>query len=123
MARMSPEEQIARIKQTIRAWETDAPHKTFSRRTLAQFKQEMQPCLEAHARVLEMRKNLRIGVIERNGLVKKALQLVYMIGHAVKGDPDHGANSDLTEALGYTREIARRAKIRRAARRRRAKRM
>ena len=85
-----------------------------------QFKAAMQPALDAHARVVDQRKQLRISILERNGAVRKAMQLVYLIGFATRGDPEHGPNSDLYDALGYTREAVRRTKIRRTRRRKRA---
>jgi hypothetical protein len=121
MARLSPEQQIQRILRTIRGWEKHAPDSTFSRRTLTQFKEAMQPSLDAHNKVVDLRKELHIAVVSRNTLVAKAMQALYMTGFAVQGDPEHGRDSALNEALGYTREAARRAKIRRAARRKRAK--
>jgi hypothetical protein len=121
MARLSPEQQIQRILQAIHGWETDASGRTFSRRTLAQFKQAMQPSLDAHNTVVELRRQLRIAIEERNGLIGKAMQILYMTGFAVRGDPAYGRDSALHEAFGYTRETVRRAKIRRAARRKRVK--
>lgn len=120
MARLSPEQQIQRILTSIRGWAAQAPRSTLSRHTLAEFKAAMQPALDAHARVLDQRKQLRISIIERNSAVSKAIDLVYLIGFATRGDPDHGPNSALYEALGYTREVVRRTKIRRARKRKRA---
>lgn len=122
MARRSPEQQNDRIRQAIHGWERLAPNSTFSRRTLAQFKEAMRPSLEAHEKVLSLHEALRIAVVERNGLTAKAMQIFYMTGFAVRGDPAHGRDSALNAAFGYTREVVRRAKIRRAARRKRAKR-
>ena len=119
MARQSPEQQVQRILKTIRGWETRAPRGTFSRHTLPQFKAAMQPALDAHAKVLDLRKELRFALHERNVLVRKALQLVYLVGFSVRGSPDHGVNSELSEALGYTRESVRRERIRRGRRKRR----
>ena len=119
MARQSPEQLVRRIRAAIRGWETKARHTTLSRHTLSQFKAAMQPALEAHARVLDQRKDLRLSIIERDSAVGKALELVYLVGFAAKGHPEHGPNSDLCAALGYTWESVRRAKIRRARRRRR----
>jgi hypothetical protein len=122
MARLSPEQQIKRILRAIQGWEKEAPGSTFSRRTLAQFKAAMQPSLDAHERVVGLRGQLRVAIEERNGLVGKAVQTVSMTGSAVQGDPAYGRDSTLNEAFGNTRESVRRARIRRAMRRRRAKR-
>jgi hypothetical protein len=122
MARLSPEQQIRRTLQAIHGWERDAPGSTFSRRTLAQFKEAMQPCLDAHETVIGLRKQLHIAVEARNGLTGKAMQILYTTGFAVKGDPAYGRDSALNEAFGHTRETVRRARIRRAVRRKRVKR-
>ena len=81
----------------------------------------MQPSPDAHDKVVGLRKDLHLAIVSRNSLVAKALRTLYITGFAVQGDPEHGRDSALNEALGYTRETVRRAKIRRAARRKRAK--
>ena len=121
MARLTPEQQVQRILNTMRGWETHARRSTFTRHSLAEFKAAMRPSLEAHARVVDLRHQLRIAIVERNTEVRTAMELVYKIGYAAKGDPEHGPNSDLCEALGYTREAVRRAKIRRGRRRKQAR--
>jgi hypothetical protein len=120
MARLSPEQQIERIRKTLSAWEKEAPRSTFSGYTFTSFKAAMQPALDAHAKVQDRRLQLRFSTVERNSVVKKAMQLVYTVGFAVQGDPNHGRNSELHEALGYTREAVRRTRIRRGMRRKRA---
>jgi hypothetical protein len=114
MARLSPEQQLARILKTVRAWETYPPRDTFTGHTLAQFRAAMQPSLDAHARVLSLRHDLRTSIFVRNNIVSKAMRLIYRVGYSTKGSADHGPNSDLCEALGYTREAVRRSRIRRA---------
>jgi len=49
-------------------------------RTLAQFKEAMQPSLDAHATVLGLRNQLCIAIQEREGLVGKAIQILYVTG-------------------------------------------
>jgi hypothetical protein len=119
MARQTPEQQVRRIRNAIRSWETFAPQTKFSRRSLEEFKAAMQPALAAHGRVLDQRRQLKISTVERNGAVRKAMEHVHMLGFAVKGHPDHGRDSALCEALGYTRETVRVMKIRRARKRKR----
>jgi hypothetical protein len=114
MARQTPEQLVRRIRNAIRSWETHARNATFSHRSLDEFKAVVQPALEAHDRLVSLRNEQRIAATERNGAIKKAMAHVYMLGFAVKGHPDYGRNSPLCEALGYTREIVRVMKIRRA---------
>jgi hypothetical protein len=89
----------------------------FSCLSLAEFKTAMQPSLDAHGRVRDLRQQLRIAVVERDAADSRVLELIYRLGYAVKGEPVHGRNSVLCEALGYTRETVRRARIRRGRRR------
>jgi len=121
MARKSPEQLVQRIRQTINGWEKNGRQTTLSSYSLAEFKAAMQPALDAHDRVLEQRKQLRISIIQRNTAVGKAMESVYLVGFSAKGHPDHGRDSALCEALGLTRESVRRTKIRRGRRRNRAR--
>ena len=119
MARLSPDQKIRRITNTIRAWEKHAPRTTLWKHSLAEFKASMQPVLAAHARVLEQRKGLRMTIADRNSEADRAMPLVRRIGLSAKGHPDHGPDSDFCEALGYTKEIVRVARIRRGWRKKR----
>jgi hypothetical protein len=121
MARKSPEQQVQRIRQTLSGWEEHGRQTTLSSYSLTEFKAEMQPALDAHDRVLEQRKQLRISIIQRNTAVAKAMESVYLVDFSARGHPDHGRDSALCEALGLTRESVRRAKIRRGRRRNRAR--
>ncbi|HVX90293.1 MAG TPA: hypothetical protein VHC20_01515 [Candidatus Paceibacterota bacterium] len=116
---MSPAQRLRRILKTIRAWERHDPRATFFGHSLPQFKTAVQPSLEAHAKVTELRKALRFALIERNAADKRSLELVRAVGFAVDGHPAHGINSDFHEALGYTREAVRQSKIRMGRRRKR----
>jgi hypothetical protein len=104
---MSPAQRLRRILKTIRAWERHDPRATFFGHSLAQFKAAVKPSLDAHARVAELREQLRITLAERNTADKRSLQLIYGVGFAVDGNPAHGSDSDLHEEMGYTRETAR----------------
>jgi hypothetical protein len=82
MARLSPEQQIKRILQAIQGWEKEAPGVTFSRRTLAQFKEAMQPSLDAHDTVLDSNpvgsaipfKDLLFQIFSRTKRIRKRAQ-------------------------------------------------
>jgi hypothetical protein len=119
MARMSPAQKLQRILKAIRAWERHARDDTFSGHSLARFKAAVQPSLDAHANVTDLRNQLRTAVIERNAADNRSLRLVRRVGFAVDADPAHGPDSDLYEELGYTREAVRRSKIRTGRRRKR----
>jgi len=116
MARQSPEQLVQRIRDSISGWEERGRQTLLSGLSLAEFKAEMQPALDAHEKVLDERRQLRISIIQRNTAVRKAMELVSLIGFAAKGHRDHGRDSALCEALGLVRESERRARIRRGMR-------
>jgi hypothetical protein len=116
---MSPAQRLRRILNTIRAWERHARRSTFFGHSLVEFKAAVQPSLDAHAKVADLRKQLRIALIERNAADRRSLELTYGMGFAVNGDRAHGRDSDLREELGYMREAVRRSKIRTGRRRNR----
>jgi hypothetical protein len=118
MARLSPAQKLRRILNTIRAWEKHDPRATFFGYTLAQFKAAVKPSLDAHAKIAELRDELRLVVAARDLADKRSLRIVYGVGWAVDGNPAHGSDSDLHEDLGFTRHAVRTSRIRAARRRR-----
>jgi hypothetical protein len=116
---MSPAQKLQRILDTIRAWERGAQGSIFSGHSLAQFKAAVQPSIDAHAKVADLRKQLRSALIERNLADKRSMKLNYRVGCAVGGDPAHGDDSVLYEEFGRTREAVRRSKIAAGRRRKR----
>ena len=118
MARISPAAQLERIIQAIRAWKMHAPGRKFWGMTLAQFEAKAKPSLDADATVMRLRAELRIALAQRRIAHARSLRLIYHVGLSVKGDPDFGANSQLLEDLGYTRDAVLRRKLRREKRKR-----
>jgi hypothetical protein len=116
MARISPAQQRARILKVTAAWSREAPRTSFWGMTLAQFKAAVQPCLDRHEEVIDFRRRLRIAIRQRNSENKRVAELISRVGSSVRGDPDHAADSDLYEAMGFTREMTRIQNIRRAKR-------
>jgi hypothetical protein len=116
---MSPAQKLRRILNTIRAWERHDPRVTFFGHSLARFKAAVKPSLDAHAKVVGLREQLRAAVAERNAADKRSLRLVRGVGFAVDGHPAHGSDSDLHEELGYTREAIRQSRSRAGRRRKR----
>ena len=119
MARTSPAEQRARILKVTAAWSREAPRTSFWGMTLVQFKAAVQPCLDRHEEVEDLRRRLRIAIGQRNAESKRVSRLISGVGSSVRGDPNHAADSDLYEAMGFTREMTRIQNIRRAKRRKR----
>jgi hypothetical protein len=117
LARASPAEKLKRITQAISGWEREARRSTFSELSFAGFKAEMQPSLDAHARVKDLQQQLRIAITQRDHADARSLGIIYRVVCAVRGDQAYGRDSALCEAMGYTRENVRRIRIRRARKR------
>ena len=119
MARMSPAQKLQKILDTIQAWERGATSSVFSGHSLSQFKAAVQPSLDAHHRVVDLRNQLRSALIERNLSFNRSMKLIYRVCCAIGGDPAHGVDSALYEEFGRTREAVRRSKIRAGRKRKR----
>jgi hypothetical protein len=119
MARMSPEAKRLRILRVVDGWRRLAKDSVFSRMSLAEFIEEVQPSLDVRAEIDDLQRQLAHALARRESADARSLELITRIGYAVKGDPNHGPNSNLCAAMGYTRETARRQSIRRGIRRRR----
>jgi hypothetical protein len=117
MARKPPTERRRRMGQAVHAWEDMARDYNFSSLSLEAFKAEMQQSDAAHARVADLRRQLRHALLTRDEVDARCMGIVYRVGYAVAGDPAFGCNSALLEAMGLTREIERRMRIRRGMRR------
>lgn len=108
------------VRRISGAWEKFRPTKAYSGLTLEQFHSAMQPALESHERVRELKELLRLELIRRSERDDTAREIIQRIVHAVKGEPEDGENSAIYGAMGFMLRIHRRAKQvqgRRAARR------
>ena len=91
----------------INAWTTLAPAATFAGMTLAQYKAKVQPTFDTRTAIDKLAAQTTSALDARDtadGLTTQTNQLVV---NAVKGDPAHGEDSDLYEAMGYVRKSAR----------------
>jgi hypothetical protein len=105
------------MNRVLHAWEDFAHDSEFSGMCLDEFRAEMQQSATAHARVENLRRELRHALVTRNEVDNRCLAIVYRVGYAVSGDPAFGRDSALLEAMGFTRETVRRMGIRRGMRR------
>ena len=101
----------------LHAWEDLAHDSRFSGMSLDDFKAEMQRSAGAHARVRDLRRQLRHALGIRDEVDTRCMAMVYRVGYAVCGDPAYGRDSALLEAMGFTRETVRRMGIKRGMRR------
>jgi len=93
----------------INAWTTLAPTATFAGMTLAQYTAKVQPTFDTRSAIDKLNAQTTSALDARDtadGLTTQTNQLVV---NAVKGDPAHGEDSDLYEAMGYVRKSARKS--------------
>ena len=97
----------ARLERVVSAWQTLAPTKSFGGMTLAQFKTAVQPSFDARATVAILEDQLLAAQNGRDNADKASLDKVQLVINGVIGDPAHGPDSDLYEAMGYIRKSER----------------
>jgi len=93
----------------INAWTTLAPTASFAGMTLTQYKAKVQPSFDARAQVMTLQTQKDSAEDTRDDADKVTVPTNQLVVNAVKGDPAHGEDSDLYEAMGYIRKSARKS--------------
>ena len=119
MPRTSPAEKRARIIKVTLAWQRFARDTKFYSTTLAEFKEEVKPSLDVREEIRALQLRLRAALSLRRLADARSMKLIRQVGYGVAGDRNHGNNSALYEAMGYTRNSKRIQNIRKARRRQR----
>ena len=101
MARKSPAEKLKDLLRVSGAWEALRPARSFFGRTLEQFKQAIQPSLDARAEIEDLQQRLRIAIRKRNAADVRSFRILRGVVYAVQGDPAEGGNGELYVAMGY----------------------
>lgn len=102
-----------RREQFISAWREHAPEATFANRSLAQFEAETAESAEVRERIKTAQTQLAGLIGERRNADLAMNDLMILIAHAVRGNPDHGENSALYRALGYMPKNERKSGLKR----------
>ena len=93
----------------INAWQTLAPDATFAGMTLAQFTAKVQPTFDTRTAIGKLEAQTTSAHDARDAADTVTTQVNQLVVNAVKGDPAHGEDSDLYEAMGYVRKSARKS--------------
>ena len=110
----TPKENEAKINQTVSAWKTLRPVKSFAGMTLDQFATKVKPSLDARNTVAALEDQLSAAINARSDADKTSLQNISLVVNAVKGDLEEGEDSALYEALGYVRKSERKSGLKRS---------
>jgi len=112
---VTPKHNEERINNVTFAWEQLAPGESFAGMTLLQFKNRVKASLDARTSIRSLEGQLASAQNDRADADAESNRVIALVVHAVKGNPDHGEDSALYEAMGYVRKSERRSGLRRAA--------
>ena len=98
---------LAKLEETERGWEANAPDDKFFELTLAQYKAEVQLSRDAQAEVLQKEQELEIARNKFKDITKRNLKLEQNVAKSIAGDPRHGDDSTLYESTGRVRSSER----------------
>jgi|ERR1043166_725733 hypothetical protein len=102
-----PRSTDKKLNNAINSWATLAPDKTFGGMTLAQFKTKVQPSFDTRDALRALESQIQSKRVERETADAESLRLLQLLSNGVIGDPEEGPDSDLYEALGFTRKSQR----------------
>lgn len=101
MARKSPAQKLEDLQTMTSAWERLRPHRSFYGLTLEQFKQAIQPSLDARKEIEDLDQRRRIAVKKRDAADTRAFRIRRGVVYAIQGDPAEGGDGELYMAMGY----------------------
>jgi hypothetical protein len=104
---LNPKQIADNTNLLINAWNTLAPAATFGGMTLAQYKAKVQPSFDTRSQLDGLDAQVTSTTDKRDNADKVTLQTNQLVVNAVKGDPNFGDDSDLYDAMGYTRKSER----------------
>ena len=113
MAKQTNQSLSLRREKFVSSWRQHAPEATFANRSLAEFEAETAKAMEVRDRIMMVQNEL-VGLIgERKNLDLPMSDLMLLIAHAVRGNPEYGENSPLYRALGFVPKNERRSGLKR----------
>ena len=105
----TPRSNEQKMDKILNAWETLAEGKTFGGMTLAQFQAVCAPAKSAREQIEDLEDQLTAALAARDNADAAVAAKIELIVNSVRADPDHGSNSALYEAMGYTRKSDRKS--------------
>lgn len=110
----NPKQNEKKINDIIKAWSRFAPAKTFGGMTLVQFKDKVKASLDSREIITQLETDIDTEQTNRDTADMASLFAASLVVNSVKGDPEHGEDSPLYEAIGYIRKSARKTGARRS---------
>ncbi len=97
------------LQKVIDAWTELAPAKSFGGMTLAEFKTKVKPSFDKRTAIKSLELQMTQLLDQRDDADKVSAPEQQKVVKGVVGDPDFGDDSDLYEAMGYTRKSERKS--------------
>jgi hypothetical protein len=110
---VNPKKTEAKLNQLIKSWTRFAPTKTFAGMTLAQFKDKIKDSLDSREVIANLESDLNAEQANRDTADASSLFAASLVVNSIKGDPEHGEDSPLYEAIGYVRKSVRKTGVKR----------
>lgn len=112
---LSPKQIDFKIRETITAWETLRPDKSFGGMTLTQFKAVVAPSLTYRTTLRTLADQVQAATGSRDDADQESLAAIQRVVKGVVGDVTEGDNGELYKALGYVRKSDRKSGLHRRA--------
>lgn len=97
------DESVKKLNLITTAWETFAPDRAFGGMSLQEFRDTIAPSFAIRERVADLETELAAAKAARAKSDHKSMNKAQLVVNDVIRDPEHGPDSDLYEAMGYTR--------------------
>ena len=98
---MATKDTATRVADIVGAWERMRPTKSFWGMTVEDFKKQVQPFMDARARIADLERQVQDAVSKRDTAEPAAVKAVKSVVNAVKGDLGEGEEGELYSAMGY----------------------
>jgi hypothetical protein len=102
-----PKDIMEKFARILSAWQTLAPNKTFAGMTPGQFEEACFPSKEMRGLIETLQAQMTQTINSRDAADDATLAKIQQVVAGVLADPAYGPDSDLYEAMGYTRKSER----------------
>ena len=100
---------VDRIRETLSAWNENAPDAKFADMTLEEFETAVQPPITIRKDIVTLAKKLSSKKTKRADADKAAGDVLELVINSVRGTPGFGPDSAMYRACGYVRKSERKS--------------
>jgi hypothetical protein len=104
---VTPKQVADSTNKILNAWSTLAPAASFGGMTLAQYQAAVKPSFDTRTQLDALEAQVTSTQDARDNADNATIIANQKVVNGVKGDPAHGEDSDLYDAMGYVRKSAR----------------